>query len=1081
MPLNFVAKAAITVALTAANMALTMSRKIEGPRLDDLKATGADYGTPLYMLWGMRRLEVPIFWAEELREVKRRRKTKGGKFNEYTYYGTWAVAVAGHEIAAIRRIWFDTHLIYDVSGAGPVTPFDFGTTGDISDAISIYLGTETQEPDPRMQATVEAAQGADSCPAYRGTAYIVFKDIPLEKLGNRIPQVSVEAISTVNSNYPFESFTINDTNLSRLWGATFSTDYSRFMWSSQTYYEIWDVAARARIIAGSITPNILFQGPLGMYNDGTFLAVSAVGGDILRFEADGRSGALFYSPSFTAGGVRVLADSAGNEHWIALSSTYLETEFAVDGTEYDFTTWFPSSWPSWAFSDSEGSIWIAGSQNGALSTTVHFLRLITGADATGPSTLTVTGLNSLGVLGPSGHEVIALHYKDATLDQFVFTFNDHVYAVDRLTGAVLQDNASLVIDPYNADNQFAAVAPGASSMWFGTLNVKEVSLADLSVIRTVNMNNWTTEAADGVIYDAVNHALITSPTSTPKITWRYLDRVNGAGVTLSSVAGDVADYVGVEDYDFSNLDQSITGWSATRGQASNMIEPLLDAYDSDIRPHDWQIQGIKRTGVASGTTLATNKFVGSPRYTVGIKQAAELPKSITIDYADVAADQQPNSARVSRPLDATDAKGEQKLDLTTLVLTASEAIQLAGRYFRRLWNERKQPAFGVTAQNLALEPGDVRTIDLDGETITARATRVLVKADDSIETEWRYDSATLATLDGSAGAEFDGRLPSEISIPLLSKGFVLDVPYLNDLDDVATPLVYVAAGPYADGTWPGATFFEETGGEYTDEFASVPSTSPVTWGFVSELMPDANPNVWDRGTELTVTLQTGELTGCTEAQALASPTLNMAAIGVNGRWEIVQFTTASLVAGKTYTVSGFLRGRRGTEWACSQHVAGDQFVLLDAAQDEARGLSDVGTALSFKAITSGRTDGFPIEISSFAGNSLKPYAPCNLEAEKDAATDDWALSWTRRTRVGGAWTSGASIPLGETSEEYEVEILNGSTVVRTITGLTSASTTYTAAQQTTDFGAPVAVGALDWRVYQISASVDRGFAATGAH
>jgi hypothetical protein len=138
MPLNFVAKAAITIAMTAANMALTASRKIEGPRLDDVKSTGADYGTPLYMLWGMRRLEVPIFWAEDLREVKRRRKTKGGKFNEYTYYGTWAVAVAGHEIAAIRRIWFDTHLVYDLSGAGPVTPFDFGSTGDISESIAIY-------------------------------------------------------------------------------------------------------------------------------------------------------------------------------------------------------------------------------------------------------------------------------------------------------------------------------------------------------------------------------------------------------------------------------------------------------------------------------------------------------------------------------------------------------------------------------------------------------------------------------------------------------------------------------------------------------------------------------------------------------------------------------------------------------------------------------------------------------------------------------------------------------------------------------------------------------------------------------
>lgn len=1071
MPLNFVAKAAITVALTAANMALTMSRKIEGPRLDDLKATGADYGTPLYMLWGMRRLEVPIFWAEELREVKRRRKTKGGKFNEYTYYGTWAVAVAGHEIAAIRRIWFDTHLIYDVSGAGPITPFDFGTTGDISEAISIYLGTETQEPDPRMQATIEAANGADSCPAYRGTPYIVFRDIPLEKLGNRIPQVSVEAVSVVDANYPYETKTTELTSPDQLEGFTFSPDRSRFIWAMVHNYSIWDAAARAPIITAPFATEMASQEVLGIYENGDILSLGDVfpssgGQKLYNIGADGlglNEVFTFSSVSQRQTNVRVIKDGLGNEHWLTVPYS-TNTRFFVDAVEHTMLDITGVSWgPRGFFRDFDGNIWAYGSGS---STVAYFYRLITVVNDC-PAFITVSGLSSGSAIGA---------LRCPTTNKFILAW-DKLYQIEPSDGSITTSLAG----GFDVDNTYAQIANqpyDAPSLW---LNARQVDLATLTEIRTVTLSDWLVQDADGIIYDAVNNALICAPQLLDVLTWRYLDRIAAPTVSLSSIAGDVADWVGVEDYSFTDLNQTINGWSATRGQAANMIEPLLDAYDSDFRPHDWQIQGIKRTGFASGATLATNKFVGSPRYTVGIKQAAELPKSITIDFADIAADQQPNSARVSRPLDATDAKSEQKLDLTTLVLSASEGIQLAGRYFRRLWNERKQPSFGLTAQNLALEPGDVRTIDLDGETITAKATRVLIKADDSIQTEWRYDSASLATLDGSVGAEFDGREPSEIVIPLLSKGFVFDIPYLTDLDEATTPLLYVAAGPYAVGSWTGATFFEEIGGEYTDEFASVPSTSPVTWGYVAELMADANPNLWDRGTELTVTLQTGELTGCTEAQALASPTLNMAAIGNQGRWEIVQFTNATLVTGTTYTISGFLRGRRGTEWACALHAASDQFVLLDAAQDEARGLSDVGTALSFKAITSGRTDGFPINITSFAGNSLKPYAPCDLDATKDAGTGDWALTWVRRTRVGGAWTSGASIPLGEASEEYEVEILNGSTVVRTFTGLSTPTTPYTSAQQTTDFGGSVAVGSLDWRVYQISATVDRGFAATGAH
>ena len=67
MPLSVVAKAAVTAGMMAANMALTMSRKIEGPRLDDLKVTVADYGTPLPMVWGKRRIEgLPIIWAEPI-------------------------------------------------------------------------------------------------------------------------------------------------------------------------------------------------------------------------------------------------------------------------------------------------------------------------------------------------------------------------------------------------------------------------------------------------------------------------------------------------------------------------------------------------------------------------------------------------------------------------------------------------------------------------------------------------------------------------------------------------------------------------------------------------------------------------------------------------------------------------------------------------------------------------------------------------------------------------------------------------------------------------------------------------------
>jgi hypothetical protein len=84
---------------------------------------------------------------------------------------------------------------------------------------------------------------------------------------------------------------------------------------------------------------------------------------------------------------------------------------------------------------------------------------------------------------------------------------------------------------------------------------------------------------------------------------------------------------------------------------------------------------------------------------------------------------------------------------------------------------------------------------------------------------------------------------------------------------------------------------------------------------------------------------------------------------------------------------------------------------------------------------------------------------------------DITITWKRRTRIGGGWRDNAEVPLGETSEFYEVEILNGVAMVRTVAAA-NPTVTYNAAQQTADFGSVQAAIAV--RVYQLSATVGRG-------
>jgi hypothetical protein len=70
--------------------------------------------------------------------------------------------------------------------------------------------------------------------------------------------------------------------------------------------------------------------------------------------------------------------------------------------------------------------------------------------------------------------------------------------------------------------------------------------------------------------------------------------------------------------------------------------------------------------------------------------------------------------------------------------------------------------------------------------------------------------------------------------------------------------------------------------------------------------------------------------------------------------------------------------------------------------------------------------------------------------------------------------SGVAVPVGETSESYELEVWNSTyaTLKRTFSGLTSPSATYTAVQQVSDFGLNQETLYLKW--YQLSSVVGRG-------
>lgn len=144
-----------------------------GPRLEAIRLQSTAEGAPMALALGRARVTGQVIWAARFLEQRHERGGgKGGPRTEsYAYSLSFAVAVCEGPIDGIGRIWADGQ------------PLDRGGA-----TLRIHRGTEDQMPDP----LIEAVEGGGAAPAYRGTAYVVFEDLPLAAFGNRVPQLAFE-------------------------------------------------------------------------------------------------------------------------------------------------------------------------------------------------------------------------------------------------------------------------------------------------------------------------------------------------------------------------------------------------------------------------------------------------------------------------------------------------------------------------------------------------------------------------------------------------------------------------------------------------------------------------------------------------------------------------------------------------------------------------------------------------------------------------------------------------------------------------------------------------------------------------
>ncbi|MBJ3774812.1 baseplate multidomain protein megatron [Acuticoccus mangrovi] len=444
-------------------------------------------------------------------------------------------------------------------------------------------------------------------------------------------------------------------------------------------------------------------------------------------------------------------------------------------------------------------------------------------------------------------------------------------------------------------------------------------------------------------------------------------------------------------------------------------------------------------------------------------EAAELPVEQRLRYFDSGREYQVASARY-RPQEGSARQIEEiavPASLNDGLATELAEIALAVR-----WTGRTTVRFALPLSRLAIVPGDVVSLMLDG-----RVRDLLVE---EIE-DFGHREVTARTIDRTAIVPTP--TPGSPSPPVISPTYAapiavgLNLPIVDDSVAEHLPWLGVYARP-----WPGemGVWRAVPGGAF-QLVRTV--TRAASLGEVVAAAPPGPTSRWDNAGHVDVRIYAATVSSAAEIDVLGGKNA-IAARAASGLWEILQFATAELIGERTYRLTKLLRGQLGTEDANAEGLAvGAPIAVLDGSLATLPTPTDeVGLLRTYRVgpLAEGVGGG---NVSTFeftpTGRGLTPFSPVHGEARLEPGDGSLRIAWIRRTRKGGdAWPAGGTdVPLGESAELYQLEILNGGTVVRTVETM-SPSYTYSLADQTADFGA--APDPISFRVAQIAPGFGAG-------
>ncbi len=681
---------------------------------------------------------------------------------------------------------------------------------------------------------------------------------------------------------------------------------------------------------------------------------------------------------------------------------------------------------------------------------------------------------------------------DTLMFQFTESGDAYMAKMDPSTGTVLWVTALGITS--NTQHQGFNKSRVIGGIYGQVSGTESMALRTATGVIFDTQSGWpsTVDNSDGGWWDgrsSIFYKGITSPTSFAKFPFF---RGSGAGTPLSEIVEAICVDTGLDTTDIDVTDlaaTSVPGYTIGRQTTARAaIQPLAAAYFFDGVESDYILNFTLRDGKTSVATitqdeLATVDDKSGDFFQESRIQDVELPRRFTVTHLDSENDylQGAQSAqRIFNPVPSSNSKNEMGLQIAAS-FTAEFAKQIAEKQLYSAWIERSNYSITIPWKYLFLDPNDIITINTDdGDVFRARIVTSDVGVGFSMEITGISNEAAQYT--STVEADPGTGVPDQEFLGLEStKLILLCSPLLRDSDDTARTVsqLYYFMGGFGQPGWTAGTLFKSA--ENT-EFSDVGSIiGEMAWGSAATALGDVvDPFSTDETNTLQVFMNVGgsKITSVTQLEMVngANPAALVHSNGVDV--EIIQFRDVVTNDDGSFTLSGLLRGRRGSESFTDGHSVGDTFLLLESDTGDSAhlALDEIGSSRFYKAVTSGQMfeDADTITKAS-PGNDLKPRAPVSQTAT--ASGNDIDLAWLRRTRVGGGLQDGTGIvPLNEDTEEYEVDVYDatGTTIEHTETGLTSPAWTFTEAEQNAA-GLSPPLSEIIVEIYQISAQVGRGF------